>query len=74
MVTYERTSLRILKNRLPDPNLPIHATAAREPIGQIGCVSFAPRDRSPEGMIGASLYEFPTTNAWGAWWALEHVH
>ena len=73
VVTYERTSLRILKNRLPDPDLPIHAIGGLGPdSGKWMTFAFV-KTALQEGVIGASLYDFPTTNA-GAWWALEHVH
>ena len=73
VVTYERTSLRILKNRLPDPDLPIHAIGGFGPdSGKWMTFAFV-KTALQEGVIGASLYDFPTTNA-GAWWALEHVH
>ena len=72
VVTYERTSLRILKNRLPDPDMPIHAIGGLGPdSGKWMTFAFV-KTALQEGVIGASLYDFPTTNA-GAWWALEHV-
>ena len=73
VVTYERTSLRILKNRLPDPDMPIHAIGGLGPdSGKWMTFAFV-KTALQEGVIGASLYDFPTTGA-GAWWALEHVH
>lgn len=73
VVTYERTSLRILKNRLPDPDLPIHAIGGLGPASGKWMTFAFVKTALQEGVIGASLYDFPTTNA-GAWWALEHVH
>ena len=72
VVRYQRTSLRILKNRLPDPDLPIHAIGGLGPdSGKWMTFAFV-KTALQEGVIGASLYDFPTTSA-GAWWALEHV-
>ena len=73
VVTYERTSLRILKNRLPDPDLPIHAIGGLGPASGKWMTFAFVKTALQEGVIGASLYDLPTTNA-GAWWALEHVH
>lgn len=73
VVTYERTSLRILENRLPDPDMPIHAIGGLGPdSGRWMTFAFV-KTALQEGVIGASLYDLPTTSA-GAWWALEHVH
>ena len=72
-VTYERNSLRILANRLPDPDLPIHAIGGLGPdSGKWMTFAFV-KTALGEGVIGASLYDLPTTSS-GAWWALEHVH
>lgn len=72
-VTYERNSLRILANRLPDPDLPIHAIGGLGPdSGKWMTFAFV-KTALAQGVIGASLYDLPTTGT-GAWWALEHVH
>ncbi len=72
VVTYTRTSLRILRHRMPDPDLPIHEIGGLGPdSGKWMTFGFV-KTALEEGVIGASLYDLPTTSP-GAWWALEHV-
>jgi hypothetical protein len=72
VVTYTRTSLRILAHRLTDPDLPIHEIGGLGPDSSTWLTFAMVKTALEQGVIGASLYDYPTTSA-GSWWALEHV-
>ena len=63
VVTYERTSLRILAHRLPDPDMPIHAIGGLGPASGKWMTFAFVKTALGQGVIGASLYDMPTTRA-----------
>jgi hypothetical protein len=73
VVTYERTSLRILAHQMESAPLPIHAIGGLAPDSGKWMTWAFVQTALAQGVIGAGLYDLPTTRP-GAWWALEHVH